>query len=86
MNGADEDDVAAQPQQHAHDQELLDCGGGRGDQGRGLGRVGSVPGVGRGFAPIGAHRALDFASAPHNRGDDGLDKPKFSILNISLGS
>ena len=34
---------------------------------------------GRGVAPLGAHRVLDFGAALPNREDDGLGKPKFSI-------
>ena len=78
VNGAA---AAAAHAQHDHlqqPQEHLGRGG-RGDRGRGLGRAGAMPGVGRGFHPIGARRALDFDDVPQNREDDGLGKPKFSI-------
>ena len=78
---ADDDHSVNGEDEHAADgqgdnQEQLGRGGGRGDRGRG-GRAGA--GLGRGFAPIGARRHLDFPAAPQNREDDGLGKPKFSI-------
>jgi hypothetical protein len=55
-------------------------GQGHGDGGRGNGCAGAMPGVGRGFAPLGARHIFNPDNVQQtNREDDQLGKSKFSI-------